>query len=265
MRDRPEIVPPFGNERLCTKFAATVLKGCEGSSSRWCSMHRDELAVWSSAVPKKFPILQVCLMLLLSAGMLCTSAMAAHRKGDKAATAVAAQPAPADFVGGETCATCHEEIGKKFAQNPHSRLAELHGGAGVTCEGCHGPGKAHVDDPGDVTKIFNPAKATTKEVDDKCLGCHQGQHANFERSGHGEGSVSCLGCHSIHTSTTPEHLLNAVQPQLCLQCHTDVRPQFNMPFHHKVEEGLLRCSDCHDPHGTFRAKGLKASAQQDAV
>ena len=30
-----------------------------------------------------------------------------------------------------------------------------------------------------------------------------------------------------------------------------------MPFHHKVEEGLLKCSDCHDPHGTFDKKNLR--------
>ena len=38
-----------------------------------------------------------------------------------------------------------------------------------------------------------------------------------------------------------------------------------MPFHHKVEEGLLTCSDCHNPHGTFGRKSLSASVQQDAI
>ena len=38
-----------------------------------------------------------------------------------------------------------------------------------------------------------------------------------------------------------------------------------MPFHHRVEEGAVNCSDCHNPHGTFKQKGLRASAQQDAV
>ena len=140
----------------------------------------------------------------------------------------------------------------------------MHGKTGVTCEGCHGAGKAHVDGGGDITKIFNPAKAIPKEVDSLCLGCHQGKHANFERSAHGEGNISCIGCHSVHGSKE-EALLKAPQPLLCFQCHTDVKPQFSMPFHHKVNEGLMVCTDCHDPHGTFGEKALKSAVQQDAV
>jgi DmsE family decaheme c-type cytochrome len=230
-------------------------------------MHRDRpiAHLLIGAVPKKSPGLRVCFMLLLGASILCATVMAAPAKGAKPAGAQAAQVAPGEFVGAEACGTCHEQVAKGFSNNPHSRLATMHGGTGVTCESCHGPGKAHVDGGGDVAKIFNPAKATAKEVDEKCLGCHQGRHANFERSAHGEGNVSCVGCHSVHSSSTPEHLLKAAQPVLCFQCHTDIRPQFNMPFHHKVEEGLVQCSDCHDPHGTFSSKGLRTSAQQDAV
>lgn len=182
----------------------------------------------------------------------------------KAKTGQAA-PAPGDFVGQDTCATCHDEVAKRFASNPHTKLAEMHGKTGVTCEGCHGPGKAHVDAGGDVTKIFNPAKATAKEVDARCLSCHQSQHANFERTAHGENNVSCISCHSVHHSTVNEKLLTAAQPKLCYQCHTDAKSQFNMPFHHKVEEGLMKCTDCHDPHGTFNQKNLRASSQMDAV
>jgi DmsE family decaheme c-type cytochrome len=229
-------------------------------------MHRDgpvrRLPI--DAAPGKQTGLRVCLMLLLGVALFSAPAMAAPAKNEKPA-APAAKAAPEDFVGAETCATCHAEAAKGFADNPHAKLAQMHGGAGVTCESCHGAGKAHVEGGGDITKIFNPAKATAKEVDEKCLGCHQGKHANFERSAHGEGNVSCLGCHSVHASTTPEHLLKAAEPVLCFQCHTDVKPQFSMPFHHKVEEGVVKCSDCHDPHGTFGQKGLRSSAQQDAV
>jgi DmsE family decaheme c-type cytochrome len=169
------------------------------------------------------------------------------------------------FVGSATCATCHDEEAKNFSANPHHRLALEHGNAGAKCESCHGPGQAHVEGGGDVTKIFNFNKASAKEVDEKCLGCHAGQHVNFEKSAHGESSVSCVSCHSIHHSQDKEQLLKAAQPALCFQCHADQKAQFNMPFHHKVNEGLMKCSDCHDPHGTFEKNQLRATAEQNAI
>lgn len=231
-------------------------------------MHRDGLAVRSPiAALEKMPGMRVLLILLLVVGLLATAAMAAPRKGANSSGGQSSQAAQAsgDFVGQETCATCHQEVSKGFNSNPHSKLAEEHGKNGVTCEGCHGPGKAHVEGGGDTTKIFDPAKATAKESDTRCLSCHQGQHSNFERTAHGEANVSCVSCHSIHASKDTGPLLKVAQPTLCFQCHTDVKPQFNMPYHHKVEEGLVQCSDCHDPHGTFSGKNLRASSQQDAV
>ena len=208
----------------------------------------------------------VFLLLLFPVWMYSSRAMAAPVKGaNSAAKTGQAAAAPGDFVGQETCATCHEEVTKGFASNPHTKIAEMHGKSGVTCEGCHGAGKAHVDGGGDVTKIFNPAKASAKEIDARCLSCHQGQHANFERTAHGENNVSCVSCHSVHQSKTAEKLLKVEQPKLCFQCHADTKSQFNMPFHHKVEEGLMKCTDCHDAHGTFNRKNLRASAAESAA
>jgi len=171
----------------------------------------------------------------------------------------------ADFVGAEVCASCHVEEAKKFSTNPHSRLALAHNGTGQTCESCHGPGKAHVEGGGDITKIKVPSKMTPAKIDATCLGCHVGAHPNFERSPHAKGGVSCLGCHSIHDSVPETKLLKAAQPGLCYSCHSDVKPAFAMPFHHKVDEGLLKCSDCHDVHGTFGNSNLKSTADQNAI
>jgi len=205
--------------------------------------------------------------MLLGAGLLSLSAWGAQPSAEQTASpqVQVKEAAPSDFVGAETCATCHEAEASKFATNPHSKMAAEHGKAGVTCEGCHGAGREHVEGGGDKTKIFNPATAKPKDVDKKCLECHAGQHANFDRSTHGKANVSCIDCHTIHAGEAKDHLLKATQPTLCYQCHSDVKPQFSMPFHHRVNEGLMNCSDCHDPHGTLQSKMLRNTAEQNAV
>ena len=216
----------------------------------------------SGAVRAKKPGLSPFLFIL---GIIFLSSYALAAPGAKPADKQAQAPAASEFVGSETCATCHAEVSKGFADNPHTKMALMHGKSGITCENCHGAGKAHVDGGGDVTKIFNPGKASAKELDAKCLSCHAGQHANFDRSAHARANVSCISCHSIHKSEEKAELLKASQTTLCFSCHADQKAQFSMPFHHKVNEGVTQCSDCHDPHGTFNRSNLKSTADQNAI
>jgi DmsE family decaheme c-type cytochrome len=188
-----------------------------------------------------------------------------------ASTSAAKTPAaPAEdsrYVGSETCKTCHEDLYNSWAKTPHwkTTLDKTAKPSHQGCEGCHGPGADHVAGGGDKTKIFIFEKASAKEVDARCLTCHVGAHPNFERSAHGRAQVSCIDCHSPHNFKSEASLLKVSQPQLCYSCHTEVKPAFAQPFHHKVDEGLLTCSDCHDPHGTFRGKQLKTTADQNAI
>lgn len=252
-------------------------------------MHRNRpvTRLQLDAAPGFRPGLRAFLILTLGAGILSATALAAPAKGDKAAPAAKAAVVASDYVGSETCATCHEEVSKGFANNPHTKMALMHGSAGVTCENCHGAGKAHVDGGGDVTKIFDPAKASAKDVNARCEGCHAGTHPNFDRSPHAKGGLSCISCHTIHNTNAPkpleaslkmlgttptahqtdekDYLLKASQPALCYGCHAEQKAQFNMPIHHKVNEGLVQCSDCHDVHGSFGANNLRTAADQSAV
>jgi DmsE family decaheme c-type cytochrome len=217
------------------------------------------------AAPDLWPGLRVFLILMLAVGFLSAMALAAPAPQSKAA-APAAAALPAGYVGSETCATCHEAVAKGFESNPHTKMALQHGSAGVTCENCHGAGQAHVEGGGDVTKIFNPAKHSTKEVNATCEKCHAATHPNFDRSPHAKADVGCLSCHSVHSpGKGTDKLLKASQPALCFQCHNDQKPQFNMPFHHKVNEGAVNCSDCHDVHGTFGNSNLRSTADQNAI
>ena len=54
------------------------------------------------------------------------------------------------------------------------------------------------------------------------------------------------------------------EPQLCISCHSETKAQFSRPFHHKVLEGLMKCSDCHNPHGGFELKQARLSTGADA-
>jgi DmsE family decaheme c-type cytochrome len=174
-----------------------------------------------------------------------------------------------DYVGTETCRSCHENMYDSYEKSPHWKtLNDTHGGPSKQgCEGCHGPGAAHVAGGGDKTKIFIFKDHSAKQIDDRCLTCHASgtQHMNAINSEHAKSGVSCISCHSPHHAQTQEFLLVKAQPELCYSCHLQQKPQFSMPFHHRVNEGLVQCSDCHNPHGTVAAKQVRASAAQDAV
>jgi len=173
------------------------------------------------------------------------------------------------YVGAEECKTCHEDNYKGFEKSPHWKtlLDKRGGSAKQGCEGCHGPGQDHIAGGGDKTKIFSFRTATAKEVNERCLECHASgkDHANFARSAHSESNLSCVNCHSSHHAGTDQFLLVKPQTELCYNCHLKMKAQFNMPFHHRVEEGLVNCADCHNPHGGFLRKQLRSAAGRDIV
>ncbi len=94
-----------------------------------------------------------------------------------------------------------------------------------------------------------------EEALNTCLACHSKDisRANIRRSEHTEADVVCSNCHSIHKSPTPKFLLAKQQRDLCYSCHASIRAQFEMPVKHRVNEGVIQCTDCHNPHGAFAA------------
>src|ERR1039457_4925677 len=67
----------------------------------------------------------------------------------------AATPPAPGFVGSNTCKTCHADVWLNFYKNPHYRsiASGKEPPERTGCEGCHGPGKAHVEAGGGQTTI----------------------------------------------------------------------------------------------------------------
>jgi hypothetical protein len=153
---------------------------------------------------------------------------------------------------------------------------------GVTCEACHGPGKAH----GDLVQedrvsegraaIVNPASLNAVDAVDFCGACHgtywdvtlagekgvkalRSQPFRLQSSkcwGDGDRRITCVACHDPHQPLERE-------PQSydgrCLQCHraTDGNSVSGAHARECSANQRERCTSCHMPR--YRVEEMHAS------
>jgi predicted CXXCH cytochrome family protein len=168
------------------------------------------------------------------------------------------------------------------------------GGAHVTAMQAAGDDDKKIEAAKKLIFAFNGNPKATAE---RCLTCHisSRDQKDFSRSTHMQHGVACNNCHSMHlveVARTPtktsvgmaqanffsvpkltaekrwlgESLLAKPQFELCAGCHGNIQSQFALPTHHRVPEGAMKCTDCHNTHGsanlaTLRQSGWETCAQ----
>lgn len=164
------------------------------------------------------------------------------------------------YVGDESCLGCHEaqRVGYErtlhhAASDPRSPLAKQ------GCETCHGPGKAHADDPDHVDVTNNFKRMAPQAINDTCTSCHnRGEHALWEGSQHERRDLSCVNCHSMHKAESDTGFLKAAtETEVCAQCHRDKAAKLDRSGHMPLREGKMSCSSCHNMHGSTNVRLLR--------
>lgn len=161
--------------------------------------------------------------------------------------AVILAPGARADVANDDCMACHDDVGESFTMTSHGIYLMDTPKGEYSCESCHGPGEAHIEE-GDPEKIINPATSGQDAGQETCLGCHDGhQFDDWAFSAHRGADISCASCHQVHVPA--EYGSVAAVPDLCYTCHSEVRAATHMPSHHPITEGKIDCLDCHNVHG----------------
>ncbi len=140
----------------------------------------------------------------------------------------------------EACADCHEDMAKAFLAAPH--------GVTNTCTGCHGDAEQHLEEGGGPNIFAFSAEDLSPAKTNKCLSCHIESNSSYMASEHGKAAIDCMTCHTVHGHTTEKSLLKVNETKSCSICHSDVISQFELNERHRLQEGIMQCTTCHNPH-----------------
>lgn len=170
-----------------------------------------------------------------------------------------------EYVGSEACMECHEEHYESYMRNYHAVEADARTPAAKHgCESCHGPGATHVEKAeeeegyGDIIALNPKSDIPSQTKNAVCLGCHKKRKLSlWHGSTHENRGVSCSNCHNPHKEN-PKGLAQPTQIEVCTSCHLEIKAQLLRQSHHPLREEKMKCSDCHNSHGTIGDKLIDA-------
>lgn len=176
--------------------------------------------------------------------------------------------------GADTCLKCHDEDNEypimplfktKHGEvnDPRTPMAKLQ------CETCHGPIGEHRkktkrgEKKPPIRAFGKNAWTPVEEQNEVCLSCHRDHNRmNWSGGPHDNADVPCAECHIVHARKDPMMEARS-QTSKCSSCHLKQRAEFHRTSAHPVRFGLMKCTACHNPHGTFSDKALKATHKNE--
>ncbi len=176
------------------------------------------------------------------------------------------------------CRACHRDQFEAVTSNPHvvldSEVWRDRTGRAPGCLNCHRDANEHISAGGGRGNVFAFSDEPPAEQSAVCLDCHRASHSEFDRSAHARAGLTCSSCHAQHGAGEQallREIPDAVEQQgrigassrLCVDCHSETLAAFELNERHRLIEGALECTSCHDPHAAA-TRTLLGGFKQDA-
>ena len=159
--------------------------------------------------------------------------------------------APRLLAADESCHVCHAQLAQTHQSTPHGK-------ADVECKSCHGDGAQHIVAPNanNISSFSAQQTAAALQQYGVCNDCHNNSH-DTKPNAHKAAGITCGSCHSTHDqqeksleTSTLSAAMKKLTPgsSMCYDCHQDSFAQFEFNERHRLTEGVIACTSCHDPH-----------------
>ncbi len=162
-------------------------------------------------------------------------------------------------------------------QQVHDLMERWTGELGVQCSACHEDEEGNVVYGALPRSRFAADSKPMKEIARRMYTMTDAINSRFIAKIESSGMpVTCGTCHQgrINPESSPflavtepsgGHPSRKPKPEPCFQCHEDQRAAFSLPSRHKVEDDLISCTDCHEPHGKPGEKRPLTPAQVNRI